>query len=209
LTAYFLVRPNITTWRAAAEELTRTCGGSVVCDRKRIHRDGWTRNAPGPHDWSTRTTTKKKLSWAAMGAGFSDQGFVEYFFALKRKTALLVSKRSCPRRLHYLHFNVPPKPWTCPDAKECHRPPDKKHWDAPEVTRAWGGHHCAQDWWWQYARARPTFSLPPGSSCLANCAATLDTAMTKRKEPDYANYIPGRRCKHLWDSSQLHAAVVE
>ena len=68
-----------------------------------------------------------------MGAGFSDQGFVEYFFGLERRTAKLVSKWSCPRRLHYLHFNVPPKPWQCPDSPKCDAGMPIQ-WDAPKET---------------------------------------------------------------------------
>jgi len=234
---------------------------------------------------------KTPPDWAAMGAGFSDQGFVEYFFALRRRTALLVSKRSCPRRLHYMHFNVPPKPWNClgggdadgnpcgvgavelaggddrsehPKASSSNSSADasepsssasasrqrrktpadaaartsttssssaedvassatrrrrlqasasddelksvppklakrkkQRAWDSPLATRAWGGHHCAQDWWWQYARARAHLDRPPGS-CVAHCSHQLDAAMRRRGDPDYADYRPGPRCGHLW-----------
>ena len=97
---------------------------------RRIHRVGWGDRAQ-PHNWATRNK-EEEPSWASMGAGFSDQGFVEYFFGLERRTAKLVSKWSCPRRLHYFHFNVPPKPWQCPDSPKC------DHWHAYPMGRPEG-----------------------------------------------------------------------
>lgn len=207
LTAYMLVRPDHKLYRELALELTAHCGGkSVVCDRKRVHKVGWGRATgraePAPHDWSTRHRAPKpaaRVGWSGMGAGFSDQGFVEYFFALKRRTALLVSKWSCAKRLHYLHFNVPPKPWQCPSE---HCPTNdlrlgNRRWDSPDETRAWGGHHCARDWWWQYDLARRSLKRP-ANTCLAKCAAELDLAARDRRDSGYANYTPGPRCAHLW-----------
>ena len=42
-----------------------------------------------------------------MGAGFTDQGFAEHFFALQHKNLYSVSHRTC--KLKYVHFNMPPK----------------------------------------------------------------------------------------------------
>lgn len=227
LTAYMLVRPNWDVWMAVAEEVARLCGGRVVCDRARIHAKGWG-DAAAPHDWTTRRHASKHHpnkarferdhGWASMGAGFSDQGFVEYFFALKRKRALLVSKWSCAKRLHYLHFNVPPKPWNCP-GRQCELAVLARQrarggsaggvdWDAPVESRSWGGHHCARDWWWQYAITRRSLEARPGS-CVANCATTLDTAMRRRGESPthYRNYTPGPRCAHLWQQQQQQRQV--
>ena len=48
--------------------------------------------------------------WEGMGAGFTDQGFAEHFFALQHKNLYSVSHRTC--KLKYVHFNMPPKPWS-------------------------------------------------------------------------------------------------
>ena len=45
--------------------------------------------------------------WEGMGAGFTDQGFAEHFFALQHKNLYSVSHRTC--KLKYVHFNMPPK----------------------------------------------------------------------------------------------------
>lgn len=254
LTAYMMVRPDDEVWRDVANELTANCGGGFVCDRKRVNSFGWG-SATGtaidaPHDWATRAKPKRfvkkdaaDLSWSRMGAGFSDQGFVEYLFALKRRRAKLVSKWSCAKRLHYLHFNVPPKPWNCPENEACRRDVDtrttnveysmdasalrhdrggdferrprsqrlqeqqkrKEWWDSPSETLAFGGHHCAQDWWWQYDLARASLRKSPGS-CVATCAADLDLAMERRRDPSYENYTPGPRCAHLWEKKNSHSS---
>lgn len=211
LTAYMMVRPDATVWKAVAHDLSANCGGTAVCDRKRVAQLGWGgatgTSVNAPHDWATRrrspTKAETKLTWLSMGAGFSDQGFVEYFFALRRRRALLVSKWSCAKRLHYLHFNVPPKPWTCPSL-DCPLSVDTDHlrlksnWDSPPETLAWGGHHCARDWWWQYTLARSLLRRPK-LSCVDQCAAELDLAMQMRRDASYQNYTPSLRCAHLWD----------
>uniref|UniRef100_A0A7S3JQB9 Hexosyltransferase n=1 Tax=Aureoumbra lagunensis TaxID=44058 RepID=A0A7S3JQB9_9STRA len=214
LTAYFMVRPNTSTWESVGKELTLRCGrADIVCDRSTIYSLGWG-GYTAPHNWATRAAAPNRsfkqghsLSWADMGAGFSDQGFVEYFFALKRKTALLISKWSCAKRLHYLHFNVPPKPWNCPDHPTCAAATGATiyKWDSPVASRAWGGHHCARDWWWQYTLARPVLGAAAGNgehSCLSTCLNQLDHAFLKRGEHSpaslYRDYIPGPRCAHLW-----------
>ena len=47
-----------------------------------------------------------------MGAGFTDQGFAESYFSLRKRGLYSVSHRTC--KLKYIHFNMPPKPWFCP-----------------------------------------------------------------------------------------------
>jgi hypothetical protein len=193
LTAYLMAVPSKDTFYDIGQELDKLCGGHRVCDRKRIHRVGWGDRAQ-PHNWATRNSKEEEPSWASMGAGFSDQGFVEYFFGLERRTAKLVSKWSCPRRLHYLHFNVPPKPWQCPDSPKCDAGMPIQ-WDAPKETRSFGGHHCAKDWWWQFASARPRLK-PFG--CAAHCLRALD-ASSEKLNMNWHGYASMPRCDHLWE----------
>jgi len=201
LTAYLLAVPSDATWAALGEDLERQCGGASICDRRRVNARGWGA-FPAPHAWATRADPSRRLGWDAMGAGFSDQGFAEYFFALKRRTAKLVSKWSCPKRLHFLHFNVPPKPWTCPGASGCDGGDATAHgkaaaeWDSPAAYRSYGGHHCARDWWWQYAAARPRLKT---AGCASSCAAALDAAAADRGGDDWANYTSMPRCQHLYE----------
>ena len=191
LTAYLLAVPSTDTWYELGSELDKLCGGNRVCDRKRIHAYGWG-DRDKPHNWATRNKDEDP-DWSSMGAGFSDQGFVEYFFGLERRTAKLVSKWSCPRRLHYLHFNVPPKPWLCPDARGCGAGMSK--WDSPQETRSFGGHHCAKDWWWQYHTARPRLKE---AGCAAHCLRALDAA-AKDLHVNFKGYASMPRCDHLWE----------
>jgi len=207
LTAYLLGMPSRELWASISAELQATCGGAHACGRRRAALKGWgaaSWRSLAPHDWATRHQTAQgskrndePLSWASMGAGFSDQGFVEYFFSQKRRSAFLVSKWTCPRKLHFLHFNVPPKPWMCP-GEACQQ--DKKQWDAPKKTRQFGGHHCAQDWWWRYAEARPRIELS-NDTCATSCVRELDAARNARGDPPglFVNYTPGKRCEHLWE----------
>ena len=200
LTAYLMAVPSKETFYDIGQELDKSCGGQRVCDRKRIHRVGWGDRSQ-PHNWATRNS-QEEPSWASMGAGFSDQGFVEYFFGLERRTAKLVSKWSCPRRLHYLHFNVPPKPWQCPDSPKCDSG-IAMSWDAPKETRSFGGHHCAKDWWWQFAAARPR--LKP-ADCAAHCLRALDESAEKLNM-NWQGYASMPRCDHLWEDPYAAGGV--
>lgn len=194
LTAFFLVRPNLTTYQALASELTKRCGGPTICDRQDIYENGWA-GPVVPHSWSLRSRARREVqrSWSNMGAGFTDQGFAEYFFGLHLKSLYSISHRTC--RMKYIHFNYPPKPWFCP-GDHCRRdlrPGGKKARQGRKPQRrrrrrvvsggderrhllvddiVWGGHKCAIDWWWQYTRTR--IRVPPGDVCVSRCLADLD-----------------------------------
>ena len=67
-----------------------------------------------------------------------------------------------------------------------------------EVDLRWGGHKCAQDWWWQYVLHRKSFASPP-QSCAAKCLYALDQKQAGRAsftDPAMANFTP--KCKD-WD----------
>jgi hypothetical protein len=164
-----------------------------------------------------------------MGAGFTDQGFAEHFFALQNKNLYSVSHRTC--KLKYVHFNMLPKPWSvtqrdflqflnfklrrrrqsdhtprewteaisrhrfCP-GKHCQK--HAAYRESDEVDLRWGGHKCAQDWWWQYVLHRKSFASPP-QSCAAKCLYALDQKQAGRAaftDPAMANFTP--KCKD-WD----------
>ena len=62
----------------------------------------------------------------------------------------------------------------------------------------WGGHKCAQDWWWQYVLHRKSFASPP-QSCAAKCLYALDQKQAGRAsftDATMANFTP--KCKD-WD----------
>lgn len=145
LTAFFLVRPDRAAWLALTDALEQFCGGTTVCNRRHIYARGWNATQE-PHDWALRrgrssvSLRYKDSSWRAMGAGFTDQGFAEYYFALHLKSLYSISHRTC--KLHYVHFNMPPKPWFCPSS-HCVRS-DTRH---VEGDLRWGGHKCAADWY--------------------------------------------------------------
>jgi hypothetical protein len=220
LTAFFLAYPSLQTWDALADELYRVCGEGAICNKRRIYALGWLANATTkppsgarfgshaynvttykPHAWAMRRaqTGRRRFRigaspWEGMGAGFTDQGFAEHYFALQKKNLYSVSHRTC--KLKYVHFNMPPKPWFCP-GKHCQKHAAFKESD--EVDLRWGGHKCAQDWWWQYVVHRPAFVGPP-QSCAAKCLYALDQKQRGRSvftDAAMTNFTP--RCKD-WDA---------
>jgi hypothetical protein len=136
LTAFFLAYPSLQTWDSLSNELYRVCGGGAICNKRRIYALGWLANhttpppsgarfglnaynvtSYKPHAWAMRKaqTGRRRFRigaspWEGMGAGFTDQGFAEHFFALQNKNLYSVSHRTC--KLKYVHFNMPPKPWS-------------------------------------------------------------------------------------------------
>ena len=206
--------PSEERWLAFAADLDRACGGGAVCNKKRVYHLGWDAKATtplpkgvlgeprkdgGPHAWAMRKRPgeggrrRMRLSqspWETMGAGFTDQGFAEYHFALKHQSLYTVSHRTC--KLKYVHFNMPPKPWFCPGR---HCTAHKAYRDADHVDLRWGGHKCAKDWWWQFVVSRPTIRAPP-KSCAAKCLGLLDRLQRDRAafaDATMANYTPA--CK--------------
>ena len=70
--------------------------------------------------------------------------------------------------------------------------------ESDEVDLRWGGHKCAQDWWWQYVLHRKSFASPP-QSCAAKCLYALDQKQAGRAsftDATMANFTP--KCKD-WD----------
>ena len=219
LTAFFLAYPSEETWDSLSNELYRVCGGGAICNKRRIYALGWLANHTTPppsgarfglnaynvttykpHAWAMRKaqTGRRRFRigaspWEGMGAGFTDQGFAEHFFALQHKNLYSVSHRTC--KLKYVHFNMPPKPWFCP-GKHCQK--HAAYRESDEVDLRWGGHKCAQDWWWQYVLHRKSFASPP-QSCAAKCLYALDQKQAGRAsftDPAMANFTP--KCKD-WD----------
>mmetsp|Transcript_33154 Transcript_33154/g.105832 ORF Transcript_33154/g.105832 Transcript_33154/m.105832 type:complete len:454 (+) Transcript_33154:145-1506(+) len=239
LTAFFLVKPNRDLWLRLAHALTALCGGhSVVCNRQHVFTHGWN-TSKAPHEWALRkdyltsssalesssqfkkgTNPLMKLTWKDMGAGFTDQGFAEYFFAQHLRSLYSISHRTC--KMKYVHFNTPPKPWFCPgddcrrdvandqfkqthgrrknrnslQRQERRRNPIRRFLTTTTEPAAatkyrWGGHKCGVDWWWQFDEASPTFYAPPGG-CVATCLTDLRRKASIRG-PVPANHTG--RCK--------------
>lgn len=192
LTAFMMVSPSRDKWLAAARALEALCGGTTVCNRRHIYARGWNATLR-PRDWALRlgrsrsSRTTRDGSWRAMGAGFTDQGFAEYWFAQHLGVLYSISHRTC--KLHYVHYNMPPKPWFCP-GRHCTRK------DAPPIALRegdlrWGGHKCASDWWWQFALAAPEIRRV---ACAARCLDQLGQAVEARRDAGLelspANYTP-------------------
>jgi len=100
-----------------------------------------------------------------------------------------ISRPFGPRRLR------PHRPWFCP-GKHCQK--HAAYRESDEVDLRWGGHKCAQDWWWQYVLHRKSFASPP-QSCAAKCLYALDQKQAGRAaftDPAMANFTP--KCKD-WD----------
>lgn len=189
LTAFMVVTPSRSAWTSVATALTALCGGSKLCNRRSVYENGWNASA-APHDWALRLGRSKtqrrhagSRTWRGMGAGFTDQGFAEYYFAQHRRALYSISHRTC--KLRYVHFNMPPKPWFCP-GEHCQR-----HRGEGDDDLMWGGHKCAADWWWQFSLAAP--SIAP-SGCVATCLARLNSMQaTRRIRLNFSSYRP--RCK--------------
>ena len=80
--------------------------------------------------------------WEGMGAGFTDQGFAEHFFALQNKNLYSVSHRTC--KLKYVHFNMPcfetgRRRLVLPRT-QLHCQKHAAYRESDEVDLRWGGH---------------------------------------------------------------------
>jgi len=190
-----------------ANALESLCGNSIVCSRQYIYRYGWNQSEINsrPHNWPLRFALRKRnhdtLSWQQMGAGFTDQGFAEYYFAQHLHSLYSISHRTC--KIKYLHFNFPPKPWFCPgphctDQDAAFRKSRKRRSQATLADLRWGGHKCATDWWHQFVLAKSHIISQP-NTCADRCRRRLEQMQNDRAtftDSTMTNYTP---CAKDWN----------